>query len=758
METRKISNTDLSKNILDEKQSSDLALLLEVCGQNIPNYHEDKIRKAFFWCVNSHRNQNRKNGETYYSHPFNVAMIIAKEIPLDETSVISALLHELTRHSGPYTLKDLRTEFGPTVAEIVEGIQKIHHVENHNIEDLENYRRLLLALFKDVRIILIKLADRLHNLRTLEYIDPVIQKKLAAETLEIYAPFAHRFGLGKIKGELEDLCFRCMNPEKYDEIKKTLQFSKEERQEYINKFIIPIKESLAKDPIIQINKVKSEIKGRAKHIYSIFNKTIERDKPIDELYDLYAIRIILDTDYNNFCFLVLGIISEIYAQVPDTFKNYISYPKKNGYQSIHVAFFGNDDRPVEVQIRTRKMNEQSERGVAAHFKYKPGFLPAETVMEDKNIEDWLDQVRTIFETVGDESPEKLIENLRRTLLFDEIFVFTPTNEFRVFPKDSTALDFAYGIHSDVGNHCIGAKVNGRIVPLDYKLQMGDLIEILTSKSQNPMRNWLEFVITHKAITAIQKYIKEESKNQSALGKQKWINEIYKIGQKISHQDFEKIIVAMNFKSADEFYLALYIGVIDIGNALDVYHSIRSTTSSGTGKKVEANIYDEQNKEETGLPKDKNEKSGGQSYQSYKGDLPIKLANCCYPIPGDQIIGEIIPGSEIVIHRRKCSKTLELISSAKPALVRLDWNIIKKSHYLSRIVIKGELHAELTSQITTVILTLNNIQIQGFKFDTNEIEFTGYVTINFKTIDDFNALMDKLQTIKGVKSVERVIDS
>lgn len=721
------------KSVLTSVQSNELESLLIDCRRSIPNLNESLIRKAFLWCINTHKNQIRKSGEDYYQHPLSVAKIIANEMPIDEISVVSALLHELPRHNQPYSLSDVKKDFGNTIADIIEGIQKIHHVETRNLENLENYRRLLLALFKDVRIILIKLADRLHNMRTLDYLDIEIQKKIAEETMEIYAPFAHRFGLGNIKWELEDLSFKHLNHDCYNQIREEIQLTRKEREDYLQEFILPIKNAIDNDPLIKSHDVTYEIKGRPKHIYSIYNKTILRDKPISELYDLFAVRIILDSDYQNFCFVVFGLISELYAQVPNTFKNYISYSKKNGYQSLHAAFFGKDKRPVEVQIRTRTMHDIAERGVAAHFNYKPGYITAQSVMNDNNIEEWLDQVKMIFETLSDEaSPEKLIENVRRTLLFDEIYVFTPKYEFRTFPKDATILDFAYSIHSNLGNHCISAKVNGRIVPLDYKLQMGDAVEIVTSTNQSPTKEWLEFVITHKARVGIQRYLKEEYKNQASLGKEVWSKELKTQKLKINQANFAKILTSLHCKSEDEFYTALHNGFIDFEQIWEVYSEITKSVSKDTteqsqiknAKKIAINKYH------------------------------IKLATCCFPIQLDKITGELISSKDLIIHNRKCNKITSIENPDNKALLRVYWDYFDINTYLTKIIIKGELSANITNDITNLMLSLKGIKIQGFKFDSSDNEFTGNVTFSFEKIELYDELVKRIYEINGIKSIER----
>lgn len=713
---------------------ADLERLIQACRANLHSFDEQMIRKAFQWCESAHKNQRRKSGDPYYTHPLGVAMIVATEMPLDDISVTSALLHEITRHSNRYSLKDIATEFGPTVAEIVSAVQKIHHVENHNIDELDNYRRLLLSLFKDVRIILLKLADRLHNMRTLQYLDKEKQKKLATETLEIYAPFAHRFGLANIKWELEDQAFKVVHYDTYKKIREVVQLSRKDREDYLRDFIKPIKEKLNEDEFFKAQNIKYEITGRVKHLYSIYNKTILRNKPVEELYDLFAIRVILDTDNHHLCYIVLSIISDLYETMPGTYKNYIASPKKNGYQSIHIAFFGKDKKPVEVQIRTRRMHEIAEKGLAAHFKYKPGMLPAQTVLESDNVEDWLDQIRNIFETIGDDKPDRLIESVRRTLLFDEIYVFTPANEFRVFPKDSTALDFAYGIHTEIGNHCIGAKVNGRIVPIDYKLQSGDVVEILTSDSKTPSPDWLSFVITQKARNTIQKYLRDKRKALIEDGKKIWRDALKRNEIRLSLKELRQVVNLFHFNNSEDFYISLSEGTFHIEQVLAAISRVIEQRSE----------FDKLNADMALTNK-------------IDIDLPLKLAKCCYPLPGDKILGEIIPGKEIIVHRRDCNKIIELISAKENTIIRLDWTQIKKDSYTSKLEITTENIPDINSRITAAIVALKGIKILGFKFNTDKDEQKGILTINFKQINVYNQLIEKIKEIDGVKSIERYIE-
>lgn len=550
---------------------NDLAILLYECSKHLKNYSEEKIKKAFLMCYEAHKNKLRKSGLPYYTHPLQVARIVINEIPLDDISIISALLHDVLDEGEKFTINDIEIEFGKDVANIVEGIFKIGHIESKNIDSvsqIENYRKLLLSLFKDIRIILIKLADRLHNMRTVEFLSESSRLKLARETLDVYAPFANRFGLRNIKWELEDLSFKEINRNAYDEIKSSLKSTREEREDYIQNFIAPIQEKLKNDELLKRLKVKFYIEGRPKHLYSIFNKMKARNKSIEELYDLFAVRIILEIDDPNICFYCYGLIASIYPPVPETFKDYINSSKRNGYQSIHTAVVGLNKKIVEVQLRTKNMHEFAEEGFAAHFRYKSGKLDPNSILEKKQINDWITAVREIFENAGLNTSEELMDSVKKNLLFDEIYVYTPKNEFRTLPKDSTPLDFAFDIHSEIGYHYVGAKVNSRITPIDYKLQSGDQVEILTSKNQTPKTDWLKFVVTSKAKAAINKYLKEEERNHEQHGIKIWEEKCKEYNIIVTEDNLDILINNLKFKEKKDFFIALSTAKFDISKAFE----------------------------------------------------------------------------------------------------------------------------------------------------------------------------------------------
>ena len=562
---------ELNEVKLPYEDSVLLKKLLDDCKQFSESIDLEKIKKAFIISHEVHKNNIRLSGDPNWKHNLEVANIVLNEMHLDEYSIISALLHDVPLFSEKYTLKVIEKEFDKNIAEILNGIGKINKLSS-NIEldsiHLEKFRKLLLSLSTDVRILLLKIAVRLDNMRTLEFLDKESQKKISYETMEVYVPFANRFGLRNIKWQLEDLSFKFINREAFDEIRSKLQLNRKQREDYVKLFAKPVHKALEKDKLILANDIKYEINGRAKHIYSIFNKIRIRQKPMEELFDLFAIRIIIDTNDPLICFYVYGIIAAIYPPIPETFKDYISSPKKNGYQSIHTALLGPQRKPVEVQIRTKNMHLQSEEGMAAHFNYKRGLLPANSVFDDANVNAWLDSVKDLFENRHNLTSTQLFDSLKKNLFFEEIYVFTPANEMITFPKDATPLDFAFEIHSDLGTHCIAAKVNGRKVNLEYKLQSGDQIEIITSKDQLPEKNWLNWVITPKAKSVINKHLAKIKKIKVEEGKKLWWDTLKERDISVSSGDFKKMHQELSYRERDNFFYAIAEGELNINKAID----------------------------------------------------------------------------------------------------------------------------------------------------------------------------------------------
>lgn len=558
-------DTDIS-NLENKEAKLEFENLLSDCKVHLKSCDEDLLRKAFLVCLDANKERLRLSGKPYYSHSISVARIVATEIKLDDSSVIAALLLDVIKEENDYDYELITEEFGTTIADIVTGIEKINQIEEELIQpeiELENYRKLLMSLFKDVRIIFIKLAERLENLRTIEPLNEEKKLKDAKEALEVFAPFANRFGFRNIKWEMEDLAFKIINRPEFIKIKNKLIGKRKDREKYVEDFKAPIVHKIINDKFLQANDVKVTIYGRAKHIYSIYNKTIARNKPVDELYDLIAIRIILETDDPNMCFYVYSLAASVYTPVPETFKDYINAPKQNGYQSIHCAVLGPQRRPVEIQLRTRKMHEVAERGVAAHFNYKKGFLPAQSVFDNPNAVEWMDSVREMIENNETDSPEELFNFLKKNTFLQEIHIFTPKNELHTFPVNATPLDFAFEIHTELGSHYIGAKVNGKIVPIDYKLQSGDQVEILTSSKKSISEDWQSIITTSKAKSVLNRYLKEKQTKNYRRGRKLWKSEIVNSDVAIRQKVIDDIVKELDIHSEREMYIELGKGNLEI---------------------------------------------------------------------------------------------------------------------------------------------------------------------------------------------------
>ncbi|MFH1050649.1 MAG: RelA/SpoT family protein [bacterium] len=751
------SSTGTTKDNKDELEN-----LLKVCRFNLKSIDENLISKAFLFCLEAYKNKSNESGVPYYKHSYYVAMIAVNEMPLDETSVICALLHDIPNDSDIFKLKDIKSEFGQTVAEIVEGINKIQHIENQNIESSENYRKLLLSLFKDVRIILIKIAETLQNMRDItdsvhnNLLIPDIdgQFKISTEALEIYCPFAHRFGLGNIKGELEDLAFQVTNPEKYTEIKAKVHGTRKERELYIKNFVKPLKDALEHDEIFKKNKIKFEINGRAKHIFSIYNKIHIRQLPLEKLNDLFAIRVIINSEDIKYCYIAYAIITSIYELVPETFKNYIANPKKNGYQSIHAALKGPDGSPVELQIRTRQMHLISEKGVASHFNYKRGFLPAQSVLDDENTEEWLNLIKSIFEKVGKGTSDELLESIKKNWHQDEIYVFTPAKEFKIFPKDATPLDFAFAIHSEIGEHCIGAKVNSKIVPLNYKLQSSDQIEIITSQNQTPNKDWLKIVVTQRAKNYLQKYFRDQKLKSEEKGQLIWDEFLTKMGFHVSEKKFGKILKTLNYDSKQDFFIALNTSGFNEQMLFDYIKELLREMK----KKKEKKNKEKPGASSNGFLSGKGEENGNTKFNIDYRIQNINYADCCFPLPGDKIVGEISgDGKNMRVHRKKCNivKKINLLNTN--SVITLDWNNLHPENFVSKLRITGKEQTSIFAEITSCISSVENISIVGFNFKSHEEGFEGFLTLSFKDPDHILEIMEKIKKVEAVREVERNLE-
>jgi RelA/SpoT family (p)ppGpp synthetase len=712
------------------KQKKMLDELLDSCRRNLPKANIDLITKAFNLSFESHKNDTRESGAPYFTHPYAVARIIVDEIPLDDSCVIAALLHDVVEDTD-VSLDFIQKEFGKEVADIVDGVTKISGIfKGLEIQKAENYRKLVMSMINDVRVILVKFADRLDNMRTLNFCLPEKQMRIATETREIYAPFAHRLGLGQIKWEMEDLAFKYLNREAYDTIARKVANTRKDRENYIAKFCAPIKEKLKE------YNIEAQVDGRPKHLYSIYKKMINQNKSFEEIYDILAIRIIIENNDKILCFSVLGVVNSIYKNVPERFKDYITVPKKNNYQSIHNTVVGPEGKFVEVQIRTREMHEIAEKGIAAHWKYK------ENVSKNNlDVDSWINWARNIFETSGKaDSSKEIISTFKVTLNQEEIFVYTPKGDLKQLPANSTPVDFAFEIHSNIGLHCIGAKVNGKIVPLDTILKNGDQVEILTSKNQHPNRSWLDFVKSSKAKSNINKYLKSKEEKLIEEGKEIWEKKLKKMKKVFSTDDLNRLIKKLKYDNFNEFYSAIALDKIKVEELF--------VNEEENNKKLTQDFEfdDFANITRTDV--------GGVIIEGDVKGINYSYAKCCNPIPGDPIVGFITTGEGIKIHRKNCDNVVELDKKYNNKFVRADWSKTIEQNFVAAISIKGEDAPGLLNTITNNINQYKNTNIKGINMNSEKNHFSGIISVYVENLEHLNRLIERLKKIHGIYSVER----
>lgn len=726
--------------------------LLKACEKNLPSVDRELVSRAFRFAANAHKDHVRKSKTPYFTHPFAVAMIVAEEIPLDDISVISALLHDVVEDTD-FTYEDIKAEFGEVIADIVNGATKISDIfKSREVKKAESYKKLLISMIEDIRVILIKFADRLHNMRTLEYLTPEKQKRIAKETHEIYAPLAHRFGMATIKWELEDLSFKYLHDDEYSELKEKISAKRKEREEYIQEFCAPIRSALLEQ------KFKFEISGRPKNLFSIYNKMVKRNKPFEEIYDLFAIRIILETTNQNACFTVYGIVSEIYTPIPERFKNYISLPKTNGYQSVHTTVIGQGGKMVEVQIRTKNMHEVAEKGVAAHWQYKEQ-LPGGA----SKFDTWVKWVREMFEqppmAITDaEGAQLLIEDFKRNLYQDEIVVFTPKGDTIVLPNGATPLDFAFEIHSHVGQHCIGAKVEGKIVPLNHILKSGNQVEILTSKNQTPSADWEKIVVTHKAKAAIRRWITDQNKEVVHKGKELWEKRVKKMKLHFSDELVLKTINTFKYENLSKFFLAVGRDEIDVDVVIETLKNPPQPKDDKTLPiKTEQDTFDTYVRDARS--------AHGIILDGKLEQLEYVYAKCCNPIPGDSVVGFVTHGHGIKIHRKNCLNIIRLQRDAetidktlKDRIVEVGWPKSNETRYLSGIKISGDDRPGILNEVAHSISSYQNTNIRSVNIDTSQSNFFGSVLVYVKDLDHLQRLIDKIKKVKGVSVVERFVET
>jgi GTP pyrophosphokinase len=698
-----------------------------------------RIRKAFDVAHEAHKDVRRKSGEPYIFHPIAVARICAEEIGLGATSIICALLHD-TVEDTELTIEDVKNLFGEKEARIIEGLTKISGVVEANISlQAENFKKILLTLADDVRVILIKLADRLHNMRTIGSMRRDKQLKIASETLFLYAPLAHRLGLHAIKSELEDLSLKCQEPEMFEEIQSKLKKTQEVRRRFINHFAAPIKKALENKGF------NFEMKGRPKSIYSIWNKMNKKGIPFEEVYDLFAVRIIIDSEPENEksdCWQVYSIVTDYYQPNIERLRDWISAPKANGYESLHTTVMSPTGKWVEVQIRTKRMDEIAEKGFAAHWKYKEG-------SEESQFDKWINQIRELIEN-NDANALDLVDDFKLDLFSDEIYVFTPEGEMKNLPYGASALDFAFSVHTEVGAQCIGAKVNNKLVPLSTPLKSGDQIEILTSKNQKPKEDWLNFVKTHKAKSKIKSSLKEEKKELAIIGKAILDKEFKRLDVKRENISLNEVKKYFKETSDIDFYHGIAKNTIDLKHLKDFEVKngvLRQKRTLPTRLKT----YFERSK--------KPQKSERKEEILVLGDnmekIDYSLANCCNPIPGDEVFGFITVAEGIKIHKTSCPNAVQLLSNYAYRVIKARWIEKEKVDFLTGLKIIGIDNVGIVNNITRVISNELNVNMRSIKFESYDGIFEGTVMVFVQNTIHLNNLITNLKKVEGVKKVERI---
>ncbi|MGB7460710.1 MAG: bifunctional (p)ppGpp synthetase/guanosine-3',5'-bis(diphosphate) 3'-pyrophosphohydrolase [Carnobacterium jeotgali] len=711
--------------------------------------HVAFVKKACDFATNAHKDQFRKSGEPYIIHPIQVAGILA-ELKMDPVTVATGFLHDVVEDTE-YTFEDISREFSPEVAMLVDGVTKLGKIKfkSHEEQQAENHRKMLLAMAKDLRVIMVKLADRLHNLRTLKFHRPEKQRRIANETLEIYAPLAHRLGINLIKWELEDTSLRYLNPQQYYRIVHLMNSKREEREAYISDSISKIQESVE-----ELN-ITADITGRPKHIYSIYRKMRDQKKQFDQIYDLLAIRVIVDSIKD--CYAVLGAIHTRWKPMPGRFKDYIAMPKSNMYQSIHTTVIGQYGKPIEVQIRTKEMHAVAEYGVAAHWAYKEGITKK---VEDDSEGNRISWFRDIIELQDDsKDASDFMASVKEDIFKDKVYVFTPKGDVSELPSGAGPLDFAFNVHTEIGNKTIGAKVNGKIVPLNYKLKTGDIIEILTSpNSYGPSRDWINLVSTSKAKNKIKRFFKLQDREVNVLkGRdmlEKQLNDMqFQPKNFLTKNNIKMLLERFNFTTEDDLYAAIGYGEL---TALVVANRLteKERRDRDNEKKIqEVTSIELKTKKEPEKIKIKHE--GGIVIQGID-NLLIRISRCCNPVPGDEIVGYITKGRGVSIHRKNCPNVIAA-KDAENRLIEVEWEdtTSKSQDYNAELQIIGYNRSGLLNEVLQIVnsMTKNLNNVNG-KVDNNKMA-TITLTVGIQNIHQLDKIVEKIKSIPEVYSVRRM---
>ena len=722
--------------------------LLNSCTRCTSPEDKELVVKAFNLANEAHKGVRRKSGEPYILHPIAVAKIVTSEIGLGAKAVACALMHDVVEDTD-YTIEDIERIFGKKIASIIDGLTKITDVFDANSTiQAENFRKILLTLADDIRVILIKLADRLHNMRTLESLPATKQMKIASETIYLYAPLAHRLGLYAIKTELEDLSLKYRYPQVYEEIRSKIADNEKRRVQLINHFSLPIIQKLEE------NNIDFEISGRPKSVYSVWKKMQTKNVSFEEIYDLLAVRIVFNPyphiPEKTQCWHIYSLITDIYKPKPDRLRDWVSTPKANGYEALHCTVMGPDGKWVEVQIRSRRMDEIAERGFAAHWRYKE----MDATSQENELDKWIRRVREMLENPQENALE-FLDEFKLNLFTSEIIVFTPKGETRSLPKGATALDFAYEIHTEVGNRAIGAKVNHKLVPLSYQLNTGDQVEIITAASQKPTWELLNFATTAKAKAAIKNALKGEVKNRIEKGQQLLEEKLLEMGIQPSSRVFKKILPAYEVSSKDELYAKIGSGLINLDNLKKI---LKKNTQSKWIKywKLQLGFGAKKVEPESEIQTKYDLKKPILLGADTDSDNPSYLvANCCNPIPGDEVIGYLSPDDIVIVHKATCAEAVRLMAQHGDKIVAAKWTTQKALSFLARIEVNGMDRIGIISELTKVISDELMVNIRKFHIESHDGIFEGFIDLYVHDVTHLNNLILNIMKVKGMENVRRM---
>ncbi len=714
--------------------------LLRISYQTLSEKDKKMIRLAFDTAVEAHSDQRRKSGEAYIFHPINVAKIVAQQIGLDATSICAALLHDVVEDTR-FTLEDIERLLGNTVAKIVHGLTKISNLKkDKNISlQAENFRKMLLTLNDDVRVIIIKIADRLHNMQTMDAMPEYKQVKIASETLYIYAPLAHRIGLYNVKTELEDLSLKYTEPQRYNSIKSKIEESYEAQEEYINTFSKFLSDELDKE------RLKYTVKGRSKSIYSIHRKMLTQNIPFEKVFDKFAMRIVFKSTRAKeklLAWKIYSIVTDHFTPNPTRLRDWISAPKSNGYEALHITVMGPQNKWIEIQIRSERMHEIAEKGYAAHYKYKQGD------QKDIGIESWLNRLQEVLENNSGNAVD-FVEDFKLNLYAKEIFVFTPNGDLKSLPQGATALDFAFAIHTDIGKKTRGIRVNDRLVPLSKELRSGDQIEVITSDNTKPSKNWLDFVVTSRARSIIKSTLNEEKKIRAEEGKEMLRRKLRQLKVTMNDKTIQKMLYYFKFESSQDLFYRMGIGTLDNKQLKEFANDYQNTVLNFFKRRIKSGI--KVNPNPTG---EITEKFDQLVFGKEKEPLAHSFANCCNPIPGDAVFGFITVNEGVKVHHKECPNALTLQSNFAYRVIPAKWIDSSSDEFSVTLKLSGIDRKGLVNEVTRMISNTKNVNINKVNFDSEDQFFTGMIQLNVQNKTILDKLVITLSKVNGIDKIVR----